>query len=358
MNSITYEIRGGRPLKFERTGIVLKPSAKLGRLGILNPACARLRDGALQLYPRMVAPGNVSRIGSFRASERENGTLEVEFRGFALEPTEAYELRDEPGGYGCEDPRVTFVPAIDRYVMAYVAFGPRGPEVAVAVSDDGLQWRRLGLLQIQGSDEPFADKDAAFFPEPVASPAGVESLAFYHRPTLQLSVGGKAALSVIEALPSSQREGISIGYVPLDAVRADINALCSVAETHRLTLPPANWGAIKVGAGAPPVRIAEGWLSVIHGVDELAHPQGAAMLRYCAGVIINDAQRLDRIVFRSPEPLFVPETRGELHGTVGHVVFPTGIDRRGEREFDIYYGMADYEIGRGRLTLEARVTLE
>ena len=42
----------------------------------------------------------------------------------------------------------------------------------------------------------------------------------------------------------------------------------------------------------------------------------------------------------------------ELHGAVGHVVFPTGIDRRGEREFDIYYGMADYEIGRGRLTLD------
>lgn len=300
----------------------------------------------------MVAPGNVSRIGSFRTAERGDGALEVDYCGFALEPEASYELRDVPGGYGCEDPRVTFVPAIDRYVMAYVAFGPRGPEVAVAISEDGLDWKRLGLLQFQGSNEPFADKDAAFFPEPVASPAGVESLAFYHRPTLQLSGDAKQALLAIEALPPSEREGIAVGYIPFDAVRADINALCCVTETHRLTLPPANWGAIKVGTGTPPVRIAEGWLSVIHGVDELAHSKDGALLRYCAGVIIHDVHRLDRVVFRSPEPLFVPKGGAELHGAVGHVVFPTGLDPRGEREFDIYYGMADYEIGRGRLTLD------
>jgi len=340
-------------LAFRRSGIFLKPNAAVDeRLGILNPACARLRDNTLQLYPRMVAPGNVSRIGSFRARERDDGMLQIELCGFALEPEAPYELRNAPGGYGCEDPRVTYLAVLDRYVMSYVAFGPRGPEVAVALSDDGLRWQRLGLLQIQPDNVPFADKDAAFFPEPVRSPSGVESLAFYHRPTLQISVtGGRAALAAIEALPPARREGISIGYIPLDTVRADINALCRVTETHRLTMPRANWGMIKVGAGTPPVRIAEGWLSVIHGVDELAHPDGGALLRYCAGVIVHDSERLDRIVFRSAEPLFVPHSRDELHGTVGHVVFPTGIDRRGEREFDIYYGMADYEIARGRLTL-------
>lgn len=337
---------------FMRLGIVLKPNAKVDeRMGILNPACARLRDGTLQLYPRMVAPGNVSRIGSFRAHERADGTLEVEPCGYALEPYAPYEFRSEPGGHGCEDPRVTFIPAIDAYVMSYVAFGPRGPEVALAVSGDGLQWRRLGLVRFHESNAPFADKDAAFFPEPVASPAGVESLAFYHRPTLQLSVRqGESAVAALQGLPQSQREGISIGYVPLAAAQADISALCVVAETHRIALPSAAWGTIKVGAGTPPVRIAEGWLAVIHGVDPLAHPSGDARARYCAGIIVHDARHLDRIVYRSNEPLFVPKTPGELRGTVGDVVFPTGIDRRDERTFDVYYGMADYEIGRGRLT--------
>jgi len=318
---------------------------------MLNPACTRLRDGTLQLYPRMVAPGNISRIGSFRTCERPDGKLEVEFCGFALEPEAEYEIRSEPGGYGCEDPRVTFIPALDRYVMAYVAFGPRGPEVAVAISDDGLQWERLGLVQL--GDESFADKDAAFFPEPVLSPSGIESLAFYHRPTLSLSVrDAREALAQIQALPPERREGIAIAYVPFDAVRADIKTLPKAAESHRLEMPRENWGTIKSGAGAPPVRIAEGWLSVIHGVDELPHPQGKSLLRYCAGVIIHDARRLDKIIFRSVDPLFVPEVGAELRGVVGHVVFPTGIDRRGERAFDIYYGMADYEIGRGRLTLD------
>ncbi|MBV8532142.1 MAG: glycosidase [Candidatus Eremiobacteraeota bacterium] len=322
------------------------------RLGVLNPACARLRDNSLQLYPRMVAPGNVSRIGSFRARECGDRSLQIEACGYALEPEAPYELRDEPGGYGCEDPRVTFLPVLDRYVMSYVAFGPRGPEVAIALSYDGTQWERLGLLRFRESRAPFADKDAAFFPEPVTSPAGVVSLAFYHRPTLELSVkDGREALAAIEALPPNRREGISIGYIPLEAVRADLSSLLCVTETHRLNMPPANWGSIKAGAGTPPVRIAEGWLSVVHGVDELKHPEGASLLRYCAGVIVHDASHIDRIVFRSPEPLFVPQARGELHGTVGHVVFPTGIDRRGEREFDIYYGMADYEIAHGRLTL-------
>jgi predicted GH43/DUF377 family glycosyl hydrolase len=343
-------------VEFCRTGIVLEPDGMDGeRLGVLNPACARLRDGTLQLYPRMVETGNVSRIGSFRARERPGGTLELEPRGYALEPEAPYELRTEPGGYGCEDPRVTFIETLDRYVMAYVAFGPRGPEVAVAVSEDGLRWERLGLVQFQGSRAPVADKDAAFFPEPVRSPRGIEALAFYHRPTLQLSIrDGEAALTAIETLPPSRREGIAIGYVSLDAVRADLHALCTVVESHRLAMPPANWGTIKVGGGTPPVRIAEGWLSVIHGVDELEHHRGSALLRYCAGMIVHDPERLDRVIFRSPEPLFVPQERGEIRGAVGHVVFPTGIDQRGEREFDIYYGMADYEIGRGKLSFSDR----
>jgi beta-1,2-mannobiose phosphorylase / 1,2-beta-oligomannan phosphorylase len=339
--------------KFKRLGIVVQPE-RGSRDSILNPACARLRDGTLRLYPRMVGPDSISRIGSFRARERADGTLEVEQDGYALEPSAPYEQRSS-GSYGCEDPRVTFVSSIDRYVMAYVALGPRGPEVALAISRDGITWERSGLLHFRESDEPFADKDAAFFPEPVSSPNGIESLAFYHRPTLPVSLTqGEAAFRELEDLPPGSREGISIGYVPLDKVRLDVGNLCSVSETHKLELPEASWGSIKVGAGTPPVRVREGWMSVIHGVDALEHPSGSALLRYCAGVIVHDARRIERVVYRSQEPLFVPKVEGEIHGTVGHVVFPTGIDPRGKCDFDIYYGMADYEIGRGRLRFGTR----
>lgn len=73
-----------------------------------------------------------------------------------------------------------------------------------------------------------------------------------------------------------------------------------------------------------------------------------------ARVIIHDAERLDRLIYCSPSPLFVPELPGEISGTVAQVVFPTAIDPLDDGTYDIYYGMADFEIGRGRLTLRTQ----
>jgi predicted GH43/DUF377 family glycosyl hydrolase len=343
--------------QFARLGIVLEPESDVvdERQGVLNPASARLRDGSLQLYPRMVAPGNVSRIGSFHVEERSDGALKVEQCGYALEPQAPYELRDAADGYGCEDPRVTYVAALDRYVMAYVAFGPAGPEVAAAISDDGLRWERLGLIKFCGSNARFADKDAAFFPKPVRSPKGVESLAFYHRPSLPWGTtsGGDSAQTA-----GRTPETISIGYIPCEPIKANPRKLCEVTETDQIHLPAASWGTVKVGAGTPPVRIRAGWLSVIHGVDRVKGADGTPVMRYCAGLIVHDPEHIEIIVYRSASPLFVPEAKGERRGTDRQVVFPTAIDPRPDLPgnlFDIYYGMADFVIGRGRLsvTLEA-----
>jgi beta-1,2-mannobiose phosphorylase / 1,2-beta-oligomannan phosphorylase len=118
--------------------------------GVLNPAATRTRDGELLLYPRVVEAGNVSRIGIIRL--REDGWRRSYVRhGFALEPVCDYELRDGGDGYGCEDPRVTFMPVLDAYVMAYTAFGPCGARIAVALSDDGFVWKRLGLMRFEGA---------------------------------------------------------------------------------------------------------------------------------------------------------------------------------------------------------------
>jgi len=50
-----------------------------------------------------------------------------------------------------------------------------------------------------------------------------------------------------------------------------------------------------------------------------------------------------------------PTIPQERIGTIGNVVFPTGIDRRGDigqpDRFDVYYGMADNRIGVARLDL-------
>lgn len=102
--------------RFERLGVVLNPTdVQNAEDGVVNPASARLRDGTLQLYPRLVARGNISRIGSFQVSEQVDGSILLEDGPCALEPQAPYEIRNDPQGYGCEDPRVTYIGVLDRY---------------------------------------------------------------------------------------------------------------------------------------------------------------------------------------------------------------------------------------------------
>ena len=139
-------------VSYRRCGIVMSPNGSaLEAEGVLNPAITRDRNGTLLMYARMVAAGNVSRIGIARGIERAEGPA-FERLGIALEPEAPYERRGEPGGYGCEDPRITFVPALDRYVMAYTAFGPLGPKIALAISTDAYVWTRLGPVTFAGDD--------------------------------------------------------------------------------------------------------------------------------------------------------------------------------------------------------------
>ena len=102
----------------------------------------------------------------------------------------------------------------------------------------------------------------------------------------------------------------------------------------------------KIGGGPAPLRVPEGWLVLHHGVTgadvkgfELAY--GA---QYTAGAMLLDPADPRRVLARTPEPLLVPETDAELEGTLGNVVFPTAVERIGDRWF-VFYGMADSRIG-------------
>ncbi len=335
-----------------RLGLVLSPDGSPNeKEGVLNPASARTREGELVLYPRAVAEGNVSRIERCRA-HGEGDALRFERAGFALEPQEPYERRSSPGGMGCEDPRVTFVSALDKYVMAYTAFGPAGPRIALALSDDGRTWTRLGLVRFAPGLDQGDDKDGVFFPEPVISPNGVRSLAMYHRPMQRVStVDGRGAVPHLLELPPEQRECTRIGYIPLEPVLRDIGSLLEVRESALVLVPDAPWCRVKTGAGTPPVRIAEGWFSIYHGVDATDVGDGRYRMCYSAGFVVHDAERPHIVRYRSQDAVMVPEGLEETHGIVNYVVFPTAIDVLGERTFEFYYGMADARVGRARLQL-------
>jgi predicted GH43/DUF377 family glycosyl hydrolase len=186
----------------------------------------------------------------------------------------------------------------------------------------------------------------------------VLSLAFYHRPMKELStLDGHAAIPELLELPPSARESTCIAYVPLDAVRADINNLLVPHESTIVLAPDGPWGRLKTGGGTPPVRIAEGWFALYHAVDAV-EVDGRYAMTYSAGVVIHDIDQPHIVRYRSPVPVLTPEHPDEMHGVVNNVVFPTGIDVKGERDFDVYYGMADARIGRASVSLPPVVSAE
>jgi predicted GH43/DUF377 family glycosyl hydrolase len=271
--------------------------------------------------------------------------------GLALEPHESYEV--SAGGGGIEDARVVYVPLLERYVMTYTAFVPYEPKVAVAVSRDLQTWERLGILRYARARSARAiqlvgNKDASFFSEPVLDAHGVRSFAILHRPTarVRLRFGDKEL--IMPPGGHEQRERIWISYVPIDAVVADIANLTAVGGHEPLLAPSAPWEAIKLGGGAPPVRIPSGWLLTYHGVSQIDEH-----LQYSMGIAILDAERPTRVLYRTPLPILEPETEYERSGLTSNVVFPSATDVRtnGTGIIDVYYGAADRVIAAARVTL-------
>src|ERR1022692_3585980 len=159
--------------QLQRLGMLMEPEPGNPQEveGVLNPAAARGPDGELYLFPRLVAQGNYSRIGIARVRFNEAGDpAGIERLGIALQPEADYELRPDGSG-GCEDPRITFVEPMQRYMMTYTAFSSRGPRLALAASKDLFHWQSLGLAtfaprhRIEFSDVD--DKDASVFPIPI-----------------------------------------------------------------------------------------------------------------------------------------------------------------------------------------------
>jgi predicted GH43/DUF377 family glycosyl hydrolase len=347
------------PYRMERVGVLMTadPADPLEAWGVLNPASARDRDGTLFLFPRLVADGNVSRVGRARVLFDESGApCGVERLGVVLEPTESWE-RNALGG-GVEDPRITFVPSLDRYLMAYTAYGPMGPRVAVAASRDLIVWERLGPVSYTydpglGVDfQLIPNKDAMFFPEAVPGPDGVPSYAMLHRPMWDLSWIREGEGEPLPHGVTDPRPGIWVSYVPASVVQADIRALTHVAQHRLVALSEQPWESLKIGAGTVPMRVPEGWMFLFHGVDghfvrdTVLQPK----VRYAAGAIILDAEDPSRVVSRSTDPLLQPEVAGELDGIVPNVVFPTALEPIDDDHAFVFYGMADSRIGVARLS--------
>ena len=98
--------------------------------GVLNPASGRDPDGRMYLLPRLVAAGNVSRVGLAEVELTDGVPTGVNRDGVVMAPDRGWERG--AANAGTEDPRTTWIPSLGVHIMTYVAYGPLGPRLALA----------------------------------------------------------------------------------------------------------------------------------------------------------------------------------------------------------------------------------
>jgi len=260
---------------------------------VLNPGAAEQGDEVVLLLRVEDHSGH----SSIHVARSKNGVSDwkIETRPILNygEPDWRYEQ------WGCEDPRVTYLPAERRWYITYTAYSCAGAAVALARTEDFVKAKRISLLFSPNN------KDAVLFPKRFGGRWGV-----LHRP----DAGG------IEHIWSA--------YSP---------DLVHWGEPHCVLpeLGGAAWDGVKVGAGPPPVLTDEGWLLIYHGVKGYG-----GHLIYRAGVALLEKDRPHKAIARSRNWIFQAEAPYELSGLTPNVVFPTGLLVRGD-ELWMYYGAAD-----------------
>jgi predicted GH43/DUF377 family glycosyl hydrolase len=263
---------------------------------VFNPGATRLADGTTLLLCRVEDRRGLSHLCAARSANGVDGWV------VDPEPT----LPPDPDGHpeelwGIEDPRITFVAELGKYVVAYTAFGKGGPGVALALTEDFRTFERFGLVM-----QP-DDKDAALLPRRFDG-----SFVLVHRP-----VTDSGAHVWMSTSPDLRNWG-----------------------NHKLVLQAHKggwWDANKVGLSPPLIETERGWLMLYHGVR---HTASGSLYRLGAALFALDQP--DHCLLRGDSWLFGPETPYERTGDVANVAFPCGTTVGDDGDtLRLYYGAAD-----------------
>ncbi len=238
--------------------------------------------------------------------------------------------------------------------MTYTAFGPNEPPIAKARSKDLFTWERLGLANFTHYNlidfNNVDDKDASFFPIDLPSPHNHNSIAMLHRPLFPETIPEETVKLGENRDIDEPKESIWISYFNLREGKHTSLQNAEFTSHYCLAHPIYPWENLKIGGGAPPIFTNHGWLLVYHGVKKHKEcTDDQPKYTYSAGVMILSEKEPQKIIYRSAEPVLIPELDAETIGIVGNVVFPTGTDLRDEigqpYRIDVYYGMEDNRIG-------------
>jgi predicted GH43/DUF377 family glycosyl hydrolase len=267
---------------------------------VFNPGAARAGDETILL----VRVEDLRGISLLHVARSRDGETDWQFDP---EPLLVPDVdRDPEETWGCEDPRLTWLPEREEWAIAYTAYSRRGPLVSLATTRDFRTVTRLGPVM------PPEDKDAALFPRRVGG-----RWAMIHRPS-----------------PLRGGAHMWISYSPDLRHWGDHKLLIEARDG-------AWWDAGKIGLGPPPLETPEGWLVMYHGVRVTS--DGPI---YRMGLALLDLEDPGILLRRLDEWVFAPEASYEITGDVGRVVFPCGwVHDEAADRLSIYYGGADTVIG-------------
>ncbi len=276
-----------------------------------NPAAIYLEDKVHILY-RAMSDDNTSTIGY--AQSKDGVRIDYRSSEPVYIPRESFEQKLTPGGNsGAEDPRLTKIG--DKIYMLYTAFDGKNPS-RVALTwikvKDFLAQRWNWAKPVLVSPPDLDDKNAALFPEKIKG-----KYLIIHRS------GDDIDLSFSQTLNFDGTWWL---------------------EEYRWIYPRKGmWDSKKVGIAAPPIKTDQGWLILYHGVSEDK--------TYRVGAVLCDIKDPAKIIARTDEPIFEPETVYEKEGEIPNVVFPCGAVQIEDKIY-MYYGGADKVVGVATIELE------
>ena len=288
------------------------PELEWQSLATFNPA-AVYEDGKVHILYRAQSVNGTSVIGY--ASSRDGFHIDENLAEPIYFPREPFESKIQPvGNSGCEDPRITRID--DKFFMLYTAYdGVNPPRVAITsiLVDDFLKhkwnWTLPKLISHEGTD----DKDACMIKGKIDD----EHLAFHRL--------GNDIWIDITSDPEFNENRTLTGKV--------------VAQPR-----PNMWDNVKLGIAAPPIETEKGWLLLYHGVGN----PGSV---YKVGAMLLDYEDPYKVLARTHEPIFEPETDYEKVGVVPNVVFPCGAVVIKDTLF-VYYGGADKVVGVATISMK------
>lgn len=263
---------------------------------VFNPG-ACLHNGDTVLLCRIEDRRGISHLTVARSKDgRTNWVVDAK-------PLIADDPTDQHSCWGVEDPRVTYVDELGGYVIAYTAYGPSGPCVALARTEDFQSVEPLGVVM------PPEDKNASLLPRKIDG-----QYVLFHRPVSVLSARADVWLSK----------------------SVDLQAWTTPEPVMQSRSGPW-WDATRIGMGPPPIETPHGWLCVYHGVKQMVSTS-----LYRVGLIMLDLDDPTKIIRRTPSWVLGPDAEYERVGDVPNVVFPSGLVHDEARdELRLYYGAAD-----------------